>query len=114
MLRKDTTTIGAAKLHARPDPLVEHFPDLAEFMTCAVFENDGSRRESPTITIWCAGGQWKASLKDRAEGLVLWLSAETILELLQLTDLFCLSTEGPWRHDDQDHERYKKRVKKES
>lgn len=58
------------------------------------------------------GWEWKATLKDRAEGLVMWLSAGSLRELIKLMDSFCLAEDGPWRHDDHQHERNGKRVKK--
>lgn len=112
MKRKDKSACPGLATHASTRGLTDVFPNLGEFMTAAVFEETGERRESPTVTIWCSGGQWKASVKDRAEGLVMWLSADSALELLQMTDLMCLESEGPWRHDDLGHERNGKRVKK--
>lgn len=114
MLRKDTAAIRANGRHASPEGLETIAPNLAEFLTVASYENDNSAREAPTVTIWCSGGRWKASIKDRAEGLVLWLDADRAVELLQMCDLFCMESDAPWRHDQPDHERYKKRVKKES
>lgn len=99
-VKKKTSRSGAgARLHAGPDLLKGHYPNLAEFMTCGVYE-DGTTREAPTLTIWAAGGQWKCTVKDRAEGLVMWLSAEKLLELLALVEQMCLEEDGPWRVDD--------------
>lgn len=111
MKRKDPKKVKTLATHASSDGLKE-WPSLCEWLTAARFEGSEERRESPTLTIWCAGGQWRASLKDRAEGLVMWLSAATLPELAQLAELLCLSPEGPWRHDEQSHERNGKRVKK--
>lgn len=111
MKRKDVSAASGTTLHASPDLLKGNYPQLAEWLTAAVYD-DGSRRESPTITIWAAGGQWRLSLKDRAEGLVMWLSAEKLLEVMQLAELFVLSEEGPWRVDDYADKDKGKRVKK--
>lgn len=109
--RKAASELPGVRLHASTQGLLELLPNLAEFMTAATFESEGKvdRREAPTITIWCTGGQWKASIKDRAEGLVMWLSAESALELLQMADLFVLESSAPWRHDE--GEQKGKRVK---
>jgi len=112
MKRKDLKASLSAKFHADDTGLKESFPNLAEFMTAALFEGSKDRRESPTVTIWAAGGQWRASIKDRAEGLVLWLSAPAIGELLTMLEDFVLSADAPWRHDDQAHGNNGKRVKK--
>lgn len=112
MKRRDLNKLPSLRTHADPGDLSKTFPQLAEFLTAAVFEGSKERRESPTVTVWAAGGQWKASVKDREEGLVMWLAAPGLLELLQLMEDFCQSPEAPWRHDDQAHERNGKRVKK--
>lgn len=112
MKRKDLSKMKGSLLHAESDELKKVYPNLAEWMTAATFEGSKDRREAPTVTIWATGGQWRASLKDRAEGLVLWLSAGTLVELLDLAEAFVLSAEAPWRHDDTTHERNGKRVKK--
>lgn len=111
MKRKDALHVPGLQFHASPDALKKPYPQLAEFLTTAQFE-DGSRREAPTLTVWAQGGQWRVSLKDRAEGLVMWLSAEKLLEVFQLAELFCLSSEGPWRIDEYNSPEKGKRQKK--
>lgn len=100
--RKDVQSMVGARVYANPRPLADTHPNLAEFMTAAVFGDNGSLepREAPTITTWCQGGQWRASVKDRAEGLVLFLAAETWPELWQMVDLFVMDESAPWRHDE--------------
>jgi len=114
MKRKDLAKSKSALLHADPSGLDKTFPKLSEFMTAAVFDGSKERRESPTVTFWATGGAWRASVKDRAEGLVLWLSAPNLMELMAMMEDFVLSTEAPWRHDDQAHSQNGKRVKKGS
>jgi len=112
--KKNLEKSRTALQHADPSDLKATFPKLAEFMTAASYDGGKERRESPTITLWCTSGSWRASVKDRAEGLVLWLTAPGIAELLTMLDEFVLSEAAPWRHDDNDHERNGKRVKKGS
>jgi len=114
MKRKDLSKSRSTLLHADPEGMAKSFPKLSEFLTAAVFDGSKERRESPTITFWATGGTWRASVKDRAEGLVLWLSAPGVGELLAMLEDFVLSPEAPWRHDDNGHERNGKRVKKGS
>lgn len=112
MKRKDLSKSKSALLHADPDGFKQSFPKLAEFMTAAMFEGGKERRESPTVTLWATGGSWRASVKDRAESLVLWLSAPNVGELLAMLEDFVLEPTAPWRHDEQGHERDGKRRKK--
>lgn len=114
MKKKDLSKSRSALFHADPQGLKESFPKLAEFLTAATFEGGKERRESPTVTIWATGGTWRASVKDRAESLVLWLSAPHIGELLTMLEDFVLEASAPWRHDEQGHERDGKRRKKTS
>lgn len=102
MKRKTIEQLVGVRVHANPGGLADTHPHLAEFLTAATFEVDGKHepREAPTITVWCAAGQWRASVKDRAEGLVMWLSSETWAELWQMVDLFVLEADAPWRHDE--------------
>jgi len=114
MKRKDVSKIPGALRHASPDQIVKTYPHLAEFMTAAVFDGGKESREAPTITFWCNGGLWRASVKDREESLVLWMSAESPAQLFALLEEFCLNPAAPWRHDDVQHERNGKRTKKGS
>jgi len=111
MKRKDPQSVPGLASHASPDLIKGHYPNLAEFLTCAAYE-DGARREAPTITLWAQSGQWKMSVKDRAEGLVMWLSAEKLLELLQMAELFVLESDAPWRIDEMGNPDKGKRTKR--
>lgn len=71
---------------------------FAEWMTATTFD-DGAERQLPTYTVWCQGGEWKANLRDREEGLCLWLSAPTHLELIKLIDAACQDASYSWRKD---------------
>lgn len=96
--------------YASRDGLVK-LGEFAEWMTCSGFE-DGTPRLAPTMTIWCTNGEWRANLRDRQEGLCLWLSAPTWGDLLKMVNEFCLNDVAPWRHDDPANERNGKRQKK--
>lgn len=114
MKKKDVSKLPGVKYHASPDQIAKTYPNLAEFMTAAVFDGGKEARQSPTVTFWCSGGLWRASVKDREESLILWLTADSPIELIALLEDFCLSPHAPWRHDDVEHERNGKRVKKGS
>jgi len=112
MKRKDLSKNKTSLVHADGGALLKPFPNLREFLTAAVFEGSKDRRESPTVTIWASGGTWRCSVKDRAEGLVLWVTAPELGEVLEMLEGFVLSPDAPWRHDDQSHERNGKRLRK--
>jgi len=112
MKRKERTQLKGGLVHASADEFVKSFPLLGEFLTSARFDDSDETRESPTVTVWASGGQWKMSIRDRAEGLVMWLSADTVRELVKMANGFCQDTDGPWRVDDQSHANNGKRVKK--
>lgn len=112
MKRKDRGSCPGLSQHASDKGISDTHPSLAEFMTAASFDGNSERRQAPTVTVWCTSGEWRASVKDRAEGLVMWLTAPTWAELWQMIDLMCLEDSGPWRHDEDSHERNGKRVKK--
>lgn len=112
MKRKKASAMASTLRHADPDKLLNGYPHLQEFLTAAVYEGEDTRREAPTVTVWCSGGFWKASVKDRSEGLVMWLQGSTVLELLSQLELFVMEEEGPWRHDESTHPRNGKRQQK--
>lgn len=100
MKRKERAKITGGLSHASDDNLAKRFPLLHEWMTSARFEDGAESREAPTVTLWAQGGQWRLSLRDRAECLVLWLVGDTVLEVLKLAESFCQDESGPWRVDD--------------
>lgn len=114
MKRKDKKAVEALRFHAGEDKLLRGYPEISEFMRSAVYEGEDTVRTSPTVTFWCQSGEWRCSVKDRAEALVMWLSAPTLLELLGLIEAYCTNSDGPWRHDDHEHERNGKRKKKDA
>lgn len=100
--------------HASAAEVQKRWPALHEWLTSARWEEDGADRIAPTVTIWAQSGQWKMCLRDRDQSLVLWLAADSIVELMKLADGLVLSESAPWRHDDPGHERNGKRQKKGS
>lgn len=114
MKRKDKGSVAALRYHAPDDKLLRAYPVLSEFLRSAKFDDEEEVRTAPTLTLWCQAGEWKVSVKDRAEGLVMWLNAGSLTELLQLLEMFVGSSDGPWRHDEIGHERNGKRKKKDT
>jgi hypothetical protein len=100
MKRKNVQESERVKVHANPMPLAADFPNLAEWMTAASFDGEDGGRAAPSITIFCMSGEWRASLKDKEEGLVMWLSAQTADDLLLLAEQMVSAEGAPWRHDE--------------
>ena len=111
MKRKDRKNLIGGLIHARDEKLVKLYPMLHEWLTSARFDGSEDPREAPTLTLWAQGGQWRLSLRDRAEHLVMWLGGDTGQEVLKLAESFCQDEEGPWRVDDSSNERNGKRHK---
>lgn len=97
-MKKKTLTRVPGGPAASTDGLSK-LPLLAEWMTSTTYE-DGAERQVPTMTFWCQAGEWKVNLRDRAEGLCLWLSAGTWLELLKMINDACQESAFPWRRDE--------------
>lgn len=100
--------------HAVSAEVQKRWPALHEWLTAATWEEDGTARTAPTLTLWAHQGQWKVVLRDREVGVVMWLSADNLPELMKLADGLVLTEGAPWRHDQEGHERNGKRVKKSS
>ena len=110
--RKDVRQLQGVQWHVGEDKLLKDLPNLSEFLRAAAFEGEEGIRDSPTITLWASGGEWKVSVRDRAEQLVMWLSATSLRELAKLLESMVGSPDGPWRHDDHASDRNGKRAKK--
>lgn len=109
-MRKKSVVHAGAGPAASVDGLAK-LPRLAEWMTSTAYE-DGTPRIVPTMTVWCSNGEWKVNLRDRAEGLCLWLSATSYVELVKMIDLACLDESYPWRRDEFGDPDKGKRVKR--
>lgn len=96
--------------HADYGDLLESMPNFAAWMTDAVFE-DGVARKGGWMSVYCAGGMWRATLSDSAEKLILFLSAPTWTELLTLIEHATADPDAPWRPDDRPQPGEKKKSK---
>lgn len=79
----------------------DNAPTWADWMTAAAWD-DGSPRQAPSTTFFCLNGQWRCCLRDKAEGLVLWLSGDTFGELCALMEHMVNDAMAPWRKDEYD------------
>lgn len=112
MKRRNLSEVSSVQWHVAEDKWLGKYPTFSEFMRAATFEGEEGVRESPTLTVWASGGQWKLSIRDRAEKLVMWLSATNLEELFYVVEEMLGSNDGPWRHDDSRSQDNGKRVRK--
>jgi len=112
MKRKERAKLTGGLVHASDDRMAKAYPRLHEWMTAARYDDGDENRESPTLTLWAQGGQFRLSLRDRAEELVMWLVGDTVLEVLKLAEAFCQDEAGPWRVDDHSSPHNGKRLRK--
>jgi len=99
-MKRKTLSRKGPRVHALDKELALSHPLLHEWMTAAVWEGSQEVRLGPTVTVWATNGEFRAAVKDRAEGLVMWLSAPSWSDLWQMCNDFCQSSEAPWREDD--------------
>ena len=85
-----------------PAPLVDGWiadlPLLAEHLTAVTWE-DGSHRETSTLTVSWGLGHWRLSLRDRAMKLVLWVSGTSLEDALVSLEMAIDDPETVWRVD---------------
>jgi len=79
------------------DELSKTHPALYEHFTLDWL--DGQPRTTSTVTISTGDGSWKGSLRDRENGLVLWVSGATLRGLLDALEAVLEAGDGDWRVD---------------
>ena len=80
------------------DALSRDFPNLWDFLTQSAWE-DGSRRETGSMLIFCDDGVIKTMVKDRDRGLCLWLTAPGLHTLFQVADAGVIDPSADWKKD---------------
>lgn len=78
-----------------PD-FAQRFPVLYQFVTFPL-DDDGNKRQTSTIMIFCEDGQAKACMRERDHGLTLWVSSSSILGCLAALEEGLNETPVPWR-----------------
>lgn len=78
--------------------LTQQWPALTEMVTCSRWD-DGSPRQTSTITIAYDGGRFTLCLRDRALARVGFHSAATLAELLDMTEAMVSSETMDMRTD---------------
>lgn len=73
-------------------------PHIHDHLTEQVWE-DGKRRMTSTLLIFCEGGMWKARLNDRAVKISAWVSGESWEALLEAIERGLAAESLEWRAD---------------
>lgn len=89
---------GPQAVAADAEPLAEQYPNLAERLTEQVF-SDGQPRKVDTCLIFAQDGAWKACLRDREEGVCLWVTTGSLLDLLDVLEAALKDPHAVWRAD---------------
>lgn len=74
----------------------KELPALAEFLTAAEWP-DGSTRETGTLLVFTEAGAVKVCLNDRAQGLVQFTTAPSLLGALGAAEQVLVEADGDWR-----------------
>jgi len=81
-MRKPTQKPGAPSLaRATDDSFAKDYEMLFEMMTHTTWD-DGTPRQTSSLTIFAEDGCWKACLSDRELGTVTFVTSKTVLGLL--------------------------------
>ena len=89
-------TVGSVSKAAADDVVGDSRPVLAQFLTEKFWE-DGTARQTSTLTLFCEDGTIKGSLNDRDTGRVLWASARDLGSLLDVMEELLNVENTPWR-----------------
>lgn len=88
-----------SKKDRKPDPFfAEKYEAMHEFLALEKWE-DGSDRETGTMSVFLDQGQWKARLCDRDGGLVAFVSSEGFTGLLDALEEGLRDGSLDWRAD---------------
>jgi len=83
----------------KTDPFfAEKYEALHEYLCLTAWE-DGSTRQTSTISLFVDNGQWKARLNDREDGLVAFVAADGFIALLEALESGLRDGTLDWRED---------------
>lgn len=78
--------------------IAERWPNLREWVRADVWP-DGGKRVPGSVLLVTGDGVFKAMLKDADQGLVCWLSADTLEGLFDRIQAVLEDGSGEWRQD---------------
>lgn len=90
---------AGAKSGEASDPDVSKWaPTVVEFLTRETWE-DGQPRRTGTVMVLCEDGVFKAWVHDRDGACSCWLSAGSLLDLVDALESVLANGDGNWRKD---------------
>lgn len=100
MLRKSDAPkpLGLEPCVSHSDPMMSSHPALWSYLTQMAWE-DGSPRETASLLVFMDGGAFKAMLRDKANGLCLWVAAPALSMLMDVLEAKLLDPNADWRTD---------------
>lgn len=94
-----------------PCALSSRWPVLWSHLTQAAWE-DGEVRETSNLLVFAQDGMLKAMVRDKEEGLCLWMAGGSLTELLDGVEAALCDPQAEWRVDRQAEGQKAKRVRK--
>lgn len=89
---------GPTAVAADASAISDTYPNVAERLTECVYA-DGSPRKVDTALLFAADGAWKVCLRDREEGICLWITAVCLLDVLDVLEAALKDPHAVWRAD---------------
>lgn len=80
------------------DEIQRRFPNVYAHLADETWD-DGTARVTSTLFVFMEGYRWKCMFKDRAAGLVAFLTADQLLDLFELAERHLVSGTLDWKHD---------------
>jgi hypothetical protein len=88
----------SAGLAAPDDDFRSRYPALWEHMSSECYA-DGSKRKTSTVSFFRGPQGWHASVHDRDNQRVGWVTARSLEELLERLEQQCSDGDAVWRND---------------
>lgn len=76
----------------------EDVPLLVEYLSATTYD-DGTPRQTSTLLLMAQDGAWKACLRDREQGMCLWVAAPSFGALIGVVEASLGLPDAPWRLD---------------
>lgn len=98
--KRAPTMVGEAGVPVTPpdEQSAKKFPTLHSHLTQGKWP-DGSDRETSTLNVWYDGSIYKAMLRDRSEGMVLFVACPSLVKLLDTLEGAVADPRADWRTD---------------
>jgi hypothetical protein len=73
-------------------------PALHEYLTMEKYP-DGGQRQTATLLLFVEGVEWKGCLRDRDTSRTLWVTAGSLLDVIETLEVMLQSDDAQWRKD---------------